>query len=172
VLTSNSGVKSLKGQRRVTVFAHGPTDNGARTEVDEDGQVCPAERGPHVRDIADPCCIRRRPVETAVQKIRRRQMRWIGLRRSAKSLRPASHQVQRPHSSFDALPTHMPPLPAQLAVYTRTTVPPSTLGVDGLHLNVDCRGLPLAGTHSFGSPCVYGASRNGQGTADRGHRRL
>src|SRR5487761_941988 len=63
----------------IATSAHGPPDNAAREDVEDDGQVEPALPGPDVGDVADVLLIRLVRAEVAVHEVGRHRQRGVAL---------------------------------------------------------------------------------------------
>ena len=67
----NSPVQAAQSEFRVAAFTHSPSDDGARTQVDQQRQIHPTLFCPDERDVATPRFVRSRLGEASVQEIRR-----------------------------------------------------------------------------------------------------
>ena len=87
------------GQLRLHAFSHGVTDDLARKDVLDPGQIQPALTGGDVRQIGDPDLVRRARTEILVQQIRRH--REI-VTRISRHLEPASLAAIQAHGAAQA----------------------------------------------------------------------
>lgn len=93
----------LGAQRRVDL----PTDNQAREDVGDEGDVAEARPGRDVGDVGDPEPVRLGGPELPTDEVRRTRRLGVGDRRAPSLAADDAHEAEGAHQPGDVVPPHV-----------------------------------------------------------------
>jgi hypothetical protein len=117
------------------IRAHGPTHDGAREEIEDDGQVQPALLGPEIGDVGDPRRVGRGDGEVPGQYVGGDGQLVIGGGRGSKPAPAAGTEPMLTHQPRHPLAAHPVPATPELGGHPRAAIALAALGVDRLYLD-------------------------------------
>jgi hypothetical protein len=168
----NGPVQAAQSKLRIAAIAHRPSDDRARTQVDQKRQVDPALLGLDERYVAAPGFVWGLLGKAAVQKVRRRSVCSISLGGVPKALRSLRPQAKRLHSGLNALAAYAATLPLQGTVDAWASVPSFAACVRRSDLHVEKSSILSAPAGLSVTARVDAAAWQFQSTANRSDRRL